>query len=73
MSNPYPYYKKANLFILTSLYEGFGNVLTEAAMFEVPIISTDCNSGPREILMNGKGGNLIKIYDYILGRHFISY
>jgi len=64
VSNPYPYYKKANLFILTSLYEGFGNVLAEAAMFGVPIISTDCNSGPREILMNGKGGNLIKIYDY---------
>jgi glycosyltransferase involved in cell wall biosynthesis len=64
VSNPHPYYKKANLFILTSLYEGFGNVLAEAAMFKVPIISTDCNSGPREILMNGKGGDLIKIYDY---------
>ena len=64
VSNPHPYYKKANLFVLTSLYEGFGNVLAEAAMFKVPIISTDCNSGPREILMNGKGGDLIKIYDY---------
>lgn len=64
VSNPHPYYKKANLFILTSLYEGFGNVLTEAAMFEVPIISTDCNSGPREILMDGKGGDLIRVYDY---------
>lgn len=64
VSNPYPYYKKANLFILTSLYEGFGNVLTEAAMFRVPVISTNCNSGPREILMNGKGGDLVKIYDY---------
>jgi len=64
VSNPHPYYKKTDLFILTSLYEGFGNVLTEAAMFGVPIISTDCNSGPREILMNGRGGDLIKINDY---------
>lgn len=64
VSNPYPYYKKADLFILTSLYEGFGNVLVEAAMFNIPIISTDCNSGPREILLNGKGGDLIKINNY---------
>ena len=64
VSNPYPYYKKADLFILTSLYEGFGNVLVEAAMFKIPIISTDCNSGPREILLNGKGGDLIKINNY---------
>ena len=64
VSNPYPYYRKADLFVLTSLYEGFGNVLTEAAMFKIPIISTDCNAGPREILMNGKGGDLIKVYDF---------
>ena len=33
-------------------------------MFGVPIISTNCNSGPREILLDGKGGDLIKIFDY---------
>ena len=33
-------------------------------MFNIPIISTDCNSGPREILLNGKGGDLIKINNY---------
>jgi len=64
ITNPYPYFKKADLFILTSLYEGFGNVLTEAIMFKIPIISTDCNSGPKEILLNGKGGDLVKIGNY---------
>ena len=64
VSNPFPYYRQSDLFILTSLYEGFGNVLTEAAMFNVPIISTNCNSGPKEILMSGNGGDLIKIYNY---------
>jgi glycosyltransferase involved in cell wall biosynthesis len=64
ITNPYPYLKKSDLFILTSLYEGFGNVLTEAIMFKIPTISTDCNSGPREILLNGKGGDLVRIGDY---------
>ena len=64
ITNPYPYLKKSDLFILTSLYEGFGNVLTEAIMFKIPTISTDCNSGPREILLNGKGGDLVEIGDY---------
>lgn len=64
ITNPYPYFKKADLFILTSLYEGFGNVLVEAIMFKIPLISTKCNSGPNEILLNGKGGDLIKVGDY---------
>jgi hypothetical protein len=64
ITNPYPYFKISDLFILTSLYEGFGNVLTEAIMFKIPTISTDCNSGPKEILLNGKGGDLVKVGDY---------
>jgi glycosyltransferase involved in cell wall biosynthesis len=64
ITNPYPYLKRSDLFILTSLYEGFGNVLTEAIMFKIPTISTDCNSGPKEILLNGKGGDLVEIGDY---------
>ena len=47
----------------TSIYEGFGNVLVEAGMFKVPIISTNCKSGPKEILNYGKFGDLIKIDD----------
>ena len=61
--NVYKYYKNADLFVLTSLYEGFGNVLVEAGMFKLPIISTKCKSGPREILANGKYGNLVEIND----------
>ncbi len=62
--NPFAYYKYADLFVLTSNYEGFGNVLIEAGMFKIPIISTNCKSGPKEILGNGKFGDLVKIDDY---------
>ena len=65
ISNPYPYYKYSKLFILASKYEGFGNVIVEAAMFKVPIISSNCNSGPPEILLNGKGGDLFEIGNYL--------
>lgn len=61
--NPYPYIKKSHLFILNSKYEGFGNVLVESIILNTPVISTNCNSGPSEILLNGKGGDLIKVYD----------
>lgn len=62
-SDVYHFYKRADLFVLTSLYEGFGNVIVEAGAFKIPIISTNCKSGPKEILGNGKFGNLIKIGD----------
>ena len=65
VSDAAKFYKEADLFILSSIYEGFPNVLVEAAQNNVPIISTNCNSGPREILLNGKGGELIKIKDYL--------
>ncbi len=55
ISNPYPYFKVSKLFILSSLYEGFPNVLTEALMFNLPVISSNCNSGPSEILLQKKG------------------
>ncbi len=65
ISNPYPYYKYSKLFVLASKYEGFGNVIVEAAMFKLPIISSNCNSGPPEILLNGKGGDLFKVGDFL--------
>ncbi len=64
IKNPFPYYKLADTFVLSSKYEGFGNVLVEAAMFKINIISSDCNSGPREILFNGRYGQLFKVGDY---------
>tara|TARA_B100001057_G_scaffold463920_1_gene518591 strand:+ start:495 stop:1592 length:1098 start_codon:yes stop_codon:yes gene_type:complete len=55
------YLKRSKLFILSSVYEGLGNVLIDAINYNTPCISTDCNSGPGEILLNGKGGYLVKI------------
>lgn len=48
--NPFPFIKKADLLVLTSDFEGFGMVLVEAISLDVPVISTDCPSGPSEIL-----------------------
>ena len=58
------FYKKADLFILTSIYEGFPNVLVEAASFGIPIISSDFKSGAREILLNGSGGTIFEVKNY---------
>ena len=65
ISNPYPFFKIADLFILSSVYEGFPNVLTEAIMLKVPIISSNCKSGPSEILMKKKGPQIFKKENYI--------
>lgn len=52
--NPYKIVSKATLFLFSSLYEGFGNVLIEAMSCGVPVISTDCLYGPKEICGSGK-------------------
>ena len=63
VNNPKIFYQNSNLFVLSSVYEGFGNVLVEAGMFKIPIISTNCKSGPKEILNNGKFGDLVNVVD----------
>ena len=48
--NPYPYLKEGSLYVLTSYYEGFPNAMVEAMSMGLPVIATDCMTGPREIL-----------------------
>ena len=53
--NPYPYLKQAGIYVLTSYHEGFPNALVEAMTLGVPVISTDCKTGPKEILKDQYG------------------
>jgi glycosyltransferase involved in cell wall biosynthesis len=63
VENPYAYMAKAAVFALSSKYEGFGNVVAEAMATGTPVVSTDCPSGPAEILDYGYYGKLVKIGD----------
>ena len=65
LQNPYPIIKQCNLFILSSKYEGLPNVLLESISLNKFVISSDCPTGPKEILMNGRGGLLFKTGDFI--------
>tara|TARA_B100000787_G_scaffold157356_1_gene134071 strand:+ start:196 stop:1278 length:1083 start_codon:yes stop_codon:yes gene_type:complete len=64
LSNPYPYINKSDIVVLTSRFEGLPNVLLEAQYLKKYIISTNCPTGPKEILLNGRAGDLIKMGDY---------
>jgi glycosyltransferase involved in cell wall biosynthesis len=59
VANPLPYYHQADLFCLSSLYEGMPNALVEAMLCQVPVLATDCPSGPGEILEGGRYGRLV--------------
>ena len=63
VENPYPYMARAAVFVLSSAWEGFGNVIPEALACGCPVVSTDCPSGPAEILDNGIYGPLVSVGD----------
>ena len=63
VSNPYVYFRRSSIFVLSSLWEGLPTVLIEALACGTRIISTDCPSGPKEILENGQWGALVPVND----------
>jgi glycosyltransferase involved in cell wall biosynthesis len=61
VANPFPYIKNASVFVLSSDYEGLSMVILEALTLGTPVVSTNCPSGPSEILENGKYGKLVPV------------
>ena len=60
-NNPYPYIKQSNILVLCSLHEGLPNVLIESAVLKTFVISSNCETGPKEILLNGRAGALFEV------------
>ena len=64
VANPYPIMRRSGVFVLSSRFEGLPLALLEARALGIPIVSTDCIAGPREILESGRFGKLVAVDDY---------
>lgn len=65
-NNPFAFMANCDVFVLSSAWEGFGNVIVEAMACNAHIVSTDCATGPREILEDGRWGRLVPVGDHAL-------
>ena len=63
VTNPYPWYAHSDIYALSSNYEGLPTVVIEALALDCKLVSTDCMTGPREILEDGKLGTLVPVGD----------
>jgi len=63
LNNPFPLMTRATVFVLSSNYEGLGNVILEALACGCPVISTDCPFGPADILTKSEAGILVPVED----------
>lgn len=70
--NVYDYYLHCELFVLSSRFEGFGNVVVEALAFGKPVIVTDCKGGPHAIVNEGENGVIVPIDDIASLKNSIS-
>jgi glycosyltransferase involved in cell wall biosynthesis len=61
LNPPYPYLARASLFVLSSIWEGLPTAIIEALALGIPVVSTDCPGSPREILENGRFGELVPV------------
>ena len=63
VANPHAFMRRAGVFVLSSAFEGFGNVLVEAMACATPVVATDCPGGPAGILGHGRFGPLVGVGD----------